>query len=57
MNFNDEELLNNLFIIHSIQGKSIFQIGNDKSTNYIIDERESNLFLYMDNKYLSKGRL
>ena len=57
MNFNDEELLNNLFIIHSIQRKSIFQIGNDKSKNYIIDERESNLFLYMDNKYLSKGRL
>ena len=34
---------NNKFQIYSI-----FKIGNDISTNYIIDERESNLFLNID---------
>ena len=48
LKFNHEELSNNSFIINVIQGKSIFQIGNDSSTNYIIDERESNLFLNID---------
>ena len=48
LKFNHEELSNNSFIINVIQGKSIFQIGNDTSTNYIIDERESNLFLNID---------
>ena len=48
LKFNHEELSNNSFIINVIQGKSIFQIGNDKSTNFIIDERESNLFLNID---------
>ena len=48
LKFNHEELSNNSFIINVIQGKSIFKIGNDISTNYIIDERESNLFLNID---------
>ena len=48
LDFNQSEISTNLFLIHAIQGKSTLQIGDDTSTNYIIDERESDLFLYLD---------
>ena len=54
LDFNQSEISNYLFLIHAIQGKSTFQIGNDNSIYYIMDERESVLFLYLDNNKCSE---